>query len=67
MALEKQITIDKIEIVPGDVVQVRHATSILEDGVELSKSYHRWSLNKGDDISGQEAKVQAVCNAVWGE
>jgi hypothetical protein len=67
MALEKQITIDKIEIVPGDVVQVRQTTSILEDGVELSKSYHRWSLNKGDDISGQEAKVQAVCNAVWGE
>ena len=65
MALEKQITIDKIEVV-GDVVQVRQATIILEDGAELSKSYHRWCLNKGDDISEQDAKVQAVCNAVWG-
>jgi len=65
--LEKQITIDKIEVVVNDIVQVRQATTILEDGVELSKSYHRWTLNKGDDISGQDAKVQAVCNAVWGE
>jgi hypothetical protein len=65
--LEKQITIDKIEVVENDIVQVRQATSILEDGKELSKSYHRWTLNKGDDISGQDAKVQAVCNAVWGE
>ena len=64
--LEKQITIDKIEVV-GDVVQVRQATSILEDGAELSKSYHRWTLSKGDDISEQDVKVQAVCNAVWGE
>lgn len=64
--LEKQITIDKIEIVDGDTVQVRQATIILEDGTELSKSYHRWTLNKGDDISEQDAKVQAVCNAVWG-
>jgi hypothetical protein len=64
--LEKQITIDKIEVV-GDVVQVRQATYILEDGVELSKTYHRWTLSKGDDISEQDVKVQAVCNAVWGE
>jgi hypothetical protein len=66
MALEKQIIIDKIEVV-GDVIQVRQATLILEDGVELSKSYHRWVLQKGDDISEQDAKVQAICNAVWGE
>jgi hypothetical protein len=65
--LEKQITIDKIEVVENDIVQVRQATSILEDGKELSKTYHRWSFQKGDDISEQDAKVQAVCNAVWGE
>jgi len=64
--LEKQITIDKIEVVENDVIQVRQATSIIEDGKELSKSYHRWVLVKGDDISEQDAKVQAVCNAVWG-
>ena len=65
--LEKQITIDKIEVVTNDSVQVRQATVILEDGVELSKSYHRWALNKGDDISEQDPKVQAVCKAVWGK
>lgn len=64
--LEKQITIDKIEVVANDIVQVRQATAIIEDGVELGKSYHRWSLNKGDDISEQDQKVKAVCNAVWG-
>ena len=65
--LEKQIIIDKIEVVVNDIVQVRQATLIIEDGVELSKSYHRWCLNKGDDISEQDPKVRAVCNAVWGE
>lgn len=64
--LEKQISIDKIEVVINDIVQVRQVTSILEDGKELSKSYYRWTLSKGDDISEQDAKVQAVCNAVWG-
>jgi len=65
--LEKQIAIDKIEVVEGDFVQVRQVTRIVEDGTSLSESYHRWVLNKGDDISEQDAKVQAVCNAVWGE
>jgi len=65
--LEKKVIIDKIEVVENDIVQVRQATTILEDGKELSKSYHRWTLNKGDDIFEQDPKVQAVCNAVWGE
>jgi hypothetical protein len=65
--LEKQVTIDKIEVVVDDAVQVRQATIIIENGFELSKSYQRWVLTKGDDISGQDAKVQAVCKAVWGE
>ena len=65
--LEKQITIDKIEIVEGDIIQVRQVTRIIEDGNPLSESYARWLLQKGDDISGQDPKVQAVCNAVWGE
>jgi len=65
--LEKQLIIDKIEVVEGDVVQVRQLTKITENGETISESYHRWALNKGDDISGQEAKVQAVCNAVWSE
>jgi hypothetical protein len=65
--LEKQLIIDKIEVVESDAVQVRQVVRIVEDGKTLSESYNRWVLNKGDDISEQDAKVQAVCNAVWSE
>jgi hypothetical protein len=64
--IEKQI-IDKIEIV-GDVypmVQVRRADVIEKDGVEIARSFHRHTLAPGDDISGEDPKVQAVCAAVW--
>jgi len=77
MALNKTIKVDKIEIV-GDykAVQVRTATIIDEDGTELNRSFHRHVLNPGTvgvgtttltltDISGEEAEVQAICNAVW--
>ena len=66
MALEKTIKIDQIEIV-GDykAIQVRKATVVTDDGVELSRSFHRHVLNCDADISGEDAEVQAVCNAVW--
>ena len=75
MAITKEITVDKIEVV-GDykAVQVRTATVIKEDGVELTRSFHRHVLQCstktdgtwGDtDISGEDASVQAVCNGVW--
>ena len=66
MSLEKIIKIDQIEIV-GDykAIQVRTATVITDDGVELSRSFHRHVLSCDADISGEDAEVQAVCNAVW--
>ena len=66
MAITKEIIEDKIEIV-GDYkfVQVRTATVIKEDGVELNRSFHRHVLNPTDDISGESSEVQAICNAVW--
>ena len=65
MALEKIVTEDKIEIV-GEfkVVQVRTATVIKEDGVELSRSFHRHVIMAGQDYSGESAEVQAICAAV---
>ena len=65
MALTKTQKVDKIEIV-GDYkhVQVRTATRVLEDGVELSKSFHRHVVAPDANISGEDAQVQAVCNAV---
>ena len=65
MALTKEVKVDKIEIV-GDYkhVQVRTATVVSEDGVELSRSYHRHVVAPGDDTSGETAEVQAVCTAM---
>ena len=66
MALTERTVEDKIEIV-GDYkhVQVRTATIIERDGVEISRSYHRHVVAPDADISGESAEVQAVCNAVW--
>jgi hypothetical protein len=66
MALTERTVEDKIEIV-GDykMVQVRTATVIERDGVEISRSFHRHALAPDADISGESAEVQAVCNAVW--
>jgi hypothetical protein len=66
MALTERTVEDKIEIV-GDYkhVQVRTATIIERDGVEISRSFHRHALAPDADISGESAEVQAICNAVW--
>ncbi len=66
MALTERTVEDKIEIV-GDYkhIQVRTATVIERDGVEISRSFHRHVLAPDADISEESAEVQAVCNAVW--
>lgn len=65
MALTKETKVDKIEIV-GDYkhVQVRTATVVSEDGVELSRSYHRHVVSPLEDASGETAEVQAICTAM---
>lgn len=65
MALTKEQTIDKVEIVENGTLQVRQVTRILEDGVQLSSSYHRWSFAPGSDVSDQPANVQAIAAAAW--
>ena len=78
MALTESTEYDKIEIVSQyKYIQVRKATVIKRDGVEIpgSRSFTRYSLQAGlldasdnlvdTDISGQPAEVQAICNAVW--
>ena len=65
MAITKRTEEDKIEVVgPFKHIQVRTATVIEEDGVELSRSFHRHMVAPDDDISGESAEVQAICNAV---
>ena len=63
MALEKQTIVDKIEVIENGVVQVRTATRIVEDGVQLSQSYHRHVVAPGQDYSNEDARVQAICAA----
>jgi hypothetical protein len=67
MALTKQTVIDKIEVTENGVVQVRQATRIIEDGVQLSQSYHRWTIAPGQNYSDQDAKVKAICDAAHTE
>ena len=66
MAITKEVIQDKIEVV-GDFkhIQVRTATVIKEDGKEISRSPHRHVIHPDQDISGEDAEVQAVANAVW--
>ena len=65
MALTEEIIQDKIEVV-GDykMVQVRTATVIKKDGVEISRSFYRHMVAPNADISGESAEVKAICNAV---
>ena len=61
MALTKEILIDKIEVVENGTVQVRQATRIIEDGVLISQSFHRWAIAPGQDYSDQPDNVKAIC------
>ena len=76
MALSESIEYDRIEVVgPFKGIQVRKATVIKKDGVEISRSHHRYCLSAGHldasdnfldtDISSEPSEVQAVCNGVW--
>ena len=66
MALAESIEYDKIEVVGQyKAVQVRKATVIKKDGVELTRSFERYALHPDSDISAQPTEVQAICNAVW--
>jgi len=65
MALTKTTQEDKIEIVGQyKSIQVRTATVIEEDGVELTRSFHRHVVSPGDDVSNESAEVQAIAAAV---
>ena len=76
MALTKEFEYDCEVRGPYKAVQVRKSTVIKDDGVEISRNYHRHVLQprtkSGDtwgdtDISGEDASIQAVCNAVWSD
>ena len=65
MALEKNIVVGQIEVGENGSIGLRTDTVVTDDGTEISRNFHRKVLAPGDDVSGEDAKVQAVAGAVW--
>jgi DNA-binding transcriptional LysR family regulator len=65
MSLIKTTSIDQITVTENGIVLYREATRIMEDGKELSKTYHRSSLTPAQDLTGVPANVVAICNVAW--
>jgi ABC-type sulfate transport system substrate-binding protein len=65
MSLTEEQVIDQISVDAENRVSVRQATIVRRDGEEIAKTYHRWVLSPGDDVSSFDERVQAVCAVVW--
>jgi len=65
MSLTKQAVIDQITVTENGSILYREVTRIMEDGNEISKTYHRSSLVPAQDLTGVPANVVAICNTVW--
>jgi hypothetical protein len=65
MSLTKQAVIDQITVTENGTVLYREATRIMEDGLQLSQTYHRTSLTPNQDLTGVPANVAAICNVAW--
>ena len=65
MSLTKTTAVDQITVTENGIVLYREATRIMEDGVQLSQTYHRSSLTPGQDLTGVPANVVAHCNTAW--
>jgi hypothetical protein len=63
MALEKVISVDRVEVVENGCVQVRTKTAIMEDGQQISSTFHRHVVAPGDNYAGEDTRVQAICAA----
>ena len=65
MTLTKTTTVDQITVTENGIVLYREATRIMEDGNQISQTYHRTSLTPGQDLTGVPANVVAICNVAW--
>jgi len=65
MAITKETVVDQITVTENGIVLYREATRIMEDGVQLSQTFHRTSLTPEQDLTGQPANVVAICNVAW--
>jgi DNA-binding transcriptional LysR family regulator len=65
MSLTKTTTVDQITVTENGIVLYREATRIMEDGNQISQTFHRTSLTPGQDLTGVPANVAAICNVAW--
>lgn len=65
MSLTKTTTVDQITVTENGVVLFREVTRILEDGKQISQTYHRTSLTPAQDMTGVPENVAAICNTAW--
>ena len=65
MALTKETAVDQITVTENGIVLYREITRIMEDGKQLSQTYHRSSLAPEADLTGVPANVAAICNVAW--
>ena len=65
MSLTKTTAIDQITVQENGTILYREATRIMEDGNQISQTYHRSSLIPAQDLTGVPANVVAICNVAW--
>jgi hypothetical protein len=65
MSLTKTTVVDQVTVQENGIVLYREATRIMEDGNQISQTYHRSSLTPAQDLTGVPANVVAICNAAW--
>ena len=65
MSITKETVVDQITVTENGIVLYREATRIMEDGVQLTQTYHRSSLTPGQDLTGVPDRVKAVAEADW--
>ena len=65
MSLTKTTTVDQITVQENGSILYREATRIMEDGNQISQTFHRSSLTPAQDLTGVPANVVAICNTVW--
>jgi hypothetical protein len=65
MSITKQTLVDQITVTENGTILYREATRIMEDGNQISQTFHRTSLTPAQDLTGVPANVVAICNAAW--
>ena len=65
MSLTKTTVVDQVTVTESGTILYREATRIMEDGNQISQTYHRSSLTPAQDLTGVPANVVAICNTAW--